>query len=745
MSDRGDLVKADEYFHQALAIVEKLAPGRLKMATILNNLGDVARDRGDLVKADEYFHQALAIDKKLAPGSLDVAMDLGNLGEVARDRDDLAKAQEYFHQALAIDKKLASGSLKLAIILNDLGVVAQHRGAPAKGEEYFRQALEIRKKLAPESADYAETLAALAGIMRDKQQAEEAERLYSQAIDVLESQVAHLGGSSDIRADFRAKHADYYSAYSDLLLIQKQPELAFQVQERSRARTLLEMLAEAHLNIRQGADPSLLERERTLQVTLAAKSNRKINLLEGEHTDEQVASLGKEVEELLSQYQEVEGQVRASNPKYAALTQPQPLSAKEVQQQLLDADTVLLEYALGEKRSFVFLLTPTSLDSYDLPKRSEIEDTAHRVYDLLTSRNRWIEGESSSQRKERVAKGEAEYQKAAATLTQMILSPVAARLEGKRLLIVADGALQYVPFAVLPVPTGNSSKPAVPLVAEHEIVNLPSASVLALLRRQASGRRAALKELAVLADPVFDKDDPRIDKAAKNRQMIESASEKESIPSYPYQLTRSLGDAGLGTPEAGFVLPRLAFSRQEADAIMAVTNSDRGMEALDFKASRKTALSEELGQYRIVHFATHGLLDNQHPELSGLVLSLIDQEGKPQEGFLGLEDVYNLTLPADLVVLSACETGLGKQISGEGLVGLTRGFMYAGTSRVVASLWKVDDVATADLMGRFYRGMLKEGQRPAAALRQAQMEMQMQKRWTDPYYWAAFTIQGEWK
>lgn len=508
---------------------------------------------------------------------------------------------------------------------------------------------------------------------------------------------------------------------------------------------MLELLTEAHVDIRHGADPSLVERERTLQVTLTAKTNRKISLLEGKHPEEQVAAFNKEINETLTQYQEVEGQIRTSSPSYAALTQPRPLGAKQVQQQLLDAETVLLEYALGEKRSFVFFLTPTSLDSYELPKRSEIEDSAHRVYDLLTSRNRWIKDETSSQRKKRLDEADTEYRRTAGTLSQMILGPVAARLGEKRLLIVADGALQYIPFAVLPVPAGNQSKPAVPLVAEHEIVNLPSASVLALLREQANSRGARTKEVAVLADPVFDKDDARVDKAAKNKQMRESASGKEIISRIPEQLTRSLGDVGLGTREAGSDLPRLAFSRREADAIMAVTESGKGMEALDFQASRETALNKDLGQYRIVHFATHGLLDNEHPELSGLVLSLVDQEGKSRDGFLDLEDVYNLTLPADLVVLSACETGLGKQITGEGLVGLTRGFMYAGASRVVASLWRVDDVATADLMGRFYKAMLLHGMRPAAALRQAQVEIRTQKRWADPFYWGAFTIQGEWR
>jgi len=192
-------------------------------------------------------------------------------------------------------------------------------------------------------------------------------------------------------------------------------------------------------------------------------------------------------------------------------------------------------------------------------------------------------------------------------------------------------------------------------------------------------------------------------------------------------------------------LPRLPFTRQEADAIISRAKSGDTMEALDFDAGRGKATSAELARYRFVHFATHGLLNAAHPELSGLVLSLFDREGNPQDGFLKLQDVYNLNLPAELVVLSACETGLGREIRGEGLIGLTRGFMYAGAKRVVASLWSVNDVATAALMGRFYESMLTDGMAPAAALRSAQLAMWRQKRWTSPFYWAAFTIQGEWR
>ena len=147
-----------------------------------------------------------------------------------------------------------------------------------------------------------------------------------------------------------------------------------------------------------------------------------------------------------------------------------------------------------------------------------------------------------------------------------------------------------------------------------------------------------------------------------------------------------------------------------------------------------------------MHFATHGLLNSIHPELSGVVLSLVNKRGEAQDGFLRLNEIYSLKLPVELVVLSACQTGLGKEIRGEGLVGLTRGFMYAGSPRVMASLWKVDDKATSELMKSFYQGML--GSRhlsPAGALRAAQIEMLKQKRWQSPFYWAAFGLQGEWR
>ncbi len=324
----------------------------------------------------------------------------------------------------------------------------------------------------------------------------------------------------------------------------------------------------------------------------------------------------------------------------------------------------------------------------------------------------------------------------------MALGPVARQLGDKRLLIAGEGALQYIPFAALPSPSepGRSESQQrelpVPLMVDHEIVSLPSASALAALRRETIARTPAPKAVALLADPVFELDDPRLSlevaKVTAHRERPATA-----------EVGGALRDASIRGD--GYALPRLLSSGQEAKAIMSLAPAGAALIATGFDASRAKAMSPELSQYRIVHFATHGLLNDEHPELSGIVLSLVDQNGRPQNGFLRLHDIYNLNLPAELVVLSACDTGLGKDVKGEGLVGLARGFMYAGAARVVASLWKVDDEATAVLMTHFYRLMLEDGKPPAAALRDAQIAIWKQQRWTAPYYWAAFVLQGEWR
>jgi CHAT domain-containing protein len=456
-----------------------------------------------------------------------------------------------------------------------------------------------------------------------------------------------------------------------------------------------------------------------------------------------------EVSNLTAEYETVQSSIKNKSPRYATLTQPTPLGARQIQQ-LLDSGTILLEYSLGEQKSYLWMVTSDSITSFDLPKREEIEDQARKVYEILTVRNQTPKSETDDQRRARLKAAEAEYPPAATRLSQMLLGTVLSRIGNKRLLIVPDGALNYISFSALPLlQKADSGTLSQPLVNNHEIVTLPSASILALLREEIQNRKPAPKMLAVFADPVFHKTDVRFNSATakrtgiRNRETLESVNKKETrLTNRDFE--QAVSDVGLGTRESGG-LPRLPFSRREADSIFKVSPQRISLKQTDFAANKTKVFNANLDQYRSLHFASHGLLNSQHPELSGVVLSLLDETGREVDGFLRLQDIYNLKLSADLVVLSACNSALGKNVKGEGLIGLTRGFMYAGTPRVVASLWKVDDAATAELMSIFYRKMLVENLRPAAALRAAQTEMMKQTRWKSPYYWAPFVIQGEWR
>jgi CHAT domain-containing protein len=251
---------------------------------------------------------------------------------------------------------------------------------------------------------------------------------------------------------------------------------------------------------------------------------------------------------------------------------------------------------------------------------------------------------------------------------------------------------------------------------------------------------AKTKTVAVIADPVFDSNDKRVLASIKGRN---SAPAPNSLPG---ELRRALRDVGdVGTGGAGFRLDRLEYSAREAKSITDAAPPGSWMKAMNFQANRATAKSQDLMQYSIVHFATHSILNDRHPELSGMVLSMVNEKGEPQDGYLRLGDIYNLDLPVDLVVLSACRSGIGKPVRGEGLIGLTRGFMYAGAQRIVASLWNVEDEATSELMRRFYRLMLEQKLPASAALRKAKLEMMARVKWHNPYSWAGFVIQGDWK
>ncbi len=719
----GERQRALDYYNQILTIV-RATGDRLGEGYALLYIGDINAAIGDHKQALNYFEQSLTIRRAIGD-RLGEAITLAAIGSLYTSSGDPKKGLDYLNQSLALRNSTST--------ITRIGVVYNELNEKEKALEYFNQALSVWRAGGDRGSEAA-TLYNIAGVYYDRKEFNKGREQIEAAINIIES-VRNQFASQDMRMSYSAIAQQYYKLYIDLLmqLHKANPAdaynvLALQISEKARARSLLESLNEARANIRQGVDPQLLEREVSLLQKLNAYAERQSRIMNRKDKTEEIAALQKEIANLTTEYQDVQTQIRRNSPRYAALTQPVPLTLSEIQRDLLDADTILLEYALGKERSFLWVVTSTSLNSYELPKRSEIETAARGVYELLSDGKQWTQSNNVN----------TQYTEAARKLSEMLLAPVAEQLKDKRLVVVSDGALQYVPFAALPRPKTKDRF----LVETNEIVSLPSASTLAVLRRETANRPQAAKSVAVFADPVFADTDERLATAKANRT---KGSEKPTanLDSSRMFLERAFNWRG-GTNEP-LVISRLPFTRREAEAVLATASSGSSLKAMDFKANRETALSSDLSGYRIVHFATHGLLNSEHPELSGIVLSLVNEQGQPVNGFLRLNEIYNLNLSAELVVLSACQTALGKEVRGEGLIGLTRGFMYAGSPRVVASLWKVDDVATAELMKLFYQKMLQEKMRPAAALRAAKVEMWKQKRWNAPFYWAAFELQGEWR
>jgi CHAT domain-containing protein len=787
-NDAAEWQRATEYYLQALPLFRSLRNQRTEGIT-LNNLGVAYSMMGEQQKARDFLQQSLSLLRASGDKNAE-SYTLSNIGNAYSHSENYEAALKFYDQAQVIQRQTGNRAQE-AETLDLIGVAYSEMGQPQKALGYHEQALKIQRETGnvrregislrnlghvyillgqPDQAlaELSQAVAIFrrigdlnsAGVaLEDNARAQsakgnlaDARKNIEEALGLIET-VRARSGNQQLRASYLASREQAYEFYINLLMQQNSKEPgkahdaeALQASERGRARSLTEMLNEAHVDIREGVGGDLVKKERDLSQSLNAKAQRQIQLTAQKGSKQEIETLNGEISALEDEYQQVQVAIRKASPAYAALTQPQPLGLKEIQTQL-DQGTMLLEYSLGEERSYVWAVTQNSLKTYELPKREQIEKAARLVYDLLTARSQSRAGENALTKRERIAQADSELQNASTELSRMVLGPLGPELGAERLVVVADGALQYVPFSALPVVSGQLSEAQLKrtqegsqtiyrsLIQEHEIISQPSASALAIQRQGLRNRKLSPNAVAVIADPVFSATDERLSAQAKTGAPKQTTADGSANT----RIIEHLAD------DSGLIIRRLKFTRQEADQILAEAPRAKNLRAIDFKANRATATGGELSKYRYVHFATHGYIDSEHPDLSAIVLSLVDAEGKPQDGFLRANEIYNLRLPAELVVLSACETGLGKEIKGEGLVGLTQGFMYAGARRVVVSLWNVNDKATAELMARFYRGMLREQKTPAAALRAAQIEMSRQRQWQSPYYWAAFTLQGEWK
>ncbi|MCB1055805.1 MAG: CHAT domain-containing protein, partial [Acidobacteria bacterium] len=680
-------------YDAALTIFRRLGD-RYWLARTLNNLGFADLTLGDADRARSVLLEALPLRRELGD-RLGEAVTLRNLGRASAKLDQRVQALAFYRRALDLSLELSDrrGAATAEKLLGELE--SSHDAAAARGhleraltrfEEIGNrvetaEVLELLSRLDLEGGDAAgalelakrarelemavrnplgavRALVARARAERGVGDVASAAKSFREALGELETLQQRLGDPGQ-RALFLASQRDVYEGHVDLLmeLHRRDPAAghdleALEASEQARSRALLALLEGVGAGLEHGVSPELRERLRATERRLTAKTQRQLEVFSGKASKEEQRAAEQELYAALGELDRVRAEIRLENPRAVLPSPPKTLDAAAIRE-LLDPDTVLLEFLLGEERSFLWWVTPSTVESYELPARSVLEAQALKARQEVGDLARARSGARS----------------ALEVLGATLFAPVVDRLEDQRLVIVADGALHLVPFAALSLPGAGGE----PLVVRHEVVSLPSASALDSQRRERRPERrersAAATTLAILADPIFNLDDERVERHA-------------------------------ASPERGAFgdLVRLPETRREAEAIAALLPSGNRLVELGAAARKSRVVAGELREVRIVHLATHGFVDPKIAELSGLMLSRFDEQGMPLDGFLGLHDVTNLELSAELVVLSGCRTALGKEIRGEGPVGLARGFMYAGVPRVVASLWQVRDRATAELM-----------------------------------------------
>ena len=395
-----------------------------------------------------------------------------------------------------------------------------------------------------------------------------------------------------------------------------------------------------------------MEEEEIIRQMISAKDSQRISALNRQEK-EKAAEFARELANLLQKYQQLQINIRAQYPEFVSLTQAEPIELTDIQKNNLDHDSVLLKYILGDEKSYVFIADKDEFSIIELAETKEIEDLTRKVLQNIKERGVEISQESGFARTERIQSADLQAKQNLALLSEILLEPFAAKISDKRLLIVSSGVLQYLPFAALPIKNNLAENKF--LIETNDIVYLPSASVLPFLQKNKKRVKNTLNAVGILADPVFTADDIRLQQVKNSNQNQRIVTQGEVIS--PLKLRSDYS--------------RLRFTRREAEAISSLIPDQPKFVALDFAANLEAIHDEQMQKSRILHLATHGIINSQFPELSGLVLSLVDKNGHSQEGILRLYEIYNLQLEADLVVLSACETALGKEIKGEGLIGLS--------------------------------------------------------------------------
>jgi len=687
---RADWEAARDYYARALKIREEQMPDSLEVATTLNNIGSAAFRCHDLQTAHACYTRAAEIFQRRAPESLPAAMCLVNLSEVACARGELPAAESHARRAASLSERIAPQSGYVAAALNALGEIAWRRGDYEAAHQHFARALKIQERIAPDSMSVARALHKVGATLNVVGRFPDALPLLERAVDLMELNRRRIA-STEIRSLMMAQHSEIYTALLETRLALNDPAGAFDVSERAHARSLVEMLAERGIDFTAGAPPELLQKQQELDKKRDAVY-RQLSRLNPDSDPALLEQLQAHAKTLAVEQRQLTNAIRRASPHYAALQYPQPLDLKGTQQ-ALDEGTLLLAYWVDNKMSVLFSVTKAELRAHRLPLgERDLRDRIEKFRTAIAQRG--------------------DFRPLARDLYEVLLRPAQARIDkAERLLICPDGPLHTLPFAALVEGQGGKERYVVEAKPLHTIASM---SVYAEIRRQRSD--ATSPRLLALGDPFY--------------QPTSDATK---------QVARDFVTRG------GKLTP-LPHTRLELQAIQELYGS-QAMLRLGRDAS-ETRFKREAAQARIVHFACHGVLDDRDPLGSALALSAEEEaDGQPsaEDGFLrAYEILEKVRLNADLVVLSACESGLGAEMKNEGIVGMTRAFQHAGARNVMVSLWEIMDKSTAQLMREFYR-QLKAGKRKDDALQQAQVKLLKASPYRHPYYWAAFVLVGDGK
>ncbi|HMZ19723.1 MAG TPA: CHAT domain-containing protein [Blastocatellia bacterium] len=647
--------------HLQLALKEYEAKQNMRgRATTLRSLGLLYEKMGRRREAADHFGRALPLFR-LGAGRHLYARALANYGKALAEVGEYDKAHEHLTEALTLTRKSGERFFEL-LALYGLAVAERGRGNPAAAQTAIETAL---------------------------------------------AQIEEIRGDfyqPELRSAGYSRAAELYELALDLRVLQSDAAGAFALSERARARTLLELLAEAHIELRRSLAPEWQTRERDVLARLTAVQKQLIQTrLEVKPDASKLTVLQAELKQAEQAHAEFERETRRQYPRYAELQYPAPLDAAGARA-LLDDQTALLEYALGQEHSFLFVVTREGVTAHRLPKAEELGALVRQLRQTLQQPGRREFGE---------------YTRTARRLYELLIAPAESVLVNKRRLLIApDQALHYLPFECLL--TGAATNPAAGfasleyLLKRWEVAYVPSASVLASLRQRKREPQSNAKQFVAFADPLYPAAGATNNPAAQ-RSLFAGQERLE--------------------------LQRLPESEREARRIAQLYPAEQVGLYLGAAAKEENVKANAaLATARRLHFATHGTLDEHQPQYSGLVLALDDDPR--EDGLLQVHEIFNLKLSADLVVLSACRTGLGQELRGEGVIGLTRAFLFAGAPSVAVSLWQVADASTAELMVGFYR-QLEPRNDKAAALRRAKLALLAQPRYSHPYYWAPFVLVGD--